>query len=143
MTLATTSLAPRVRRRFTTSRGRPHPLGATPDAAGTNFALFSQHATSVELLIFERHDSRKPIKTILLDPRINRTFYFWHVYVTGVTPGMGYGYRVDGPNDVSGAGHRFNPNKVLIDPYGRGTTSTLWDRVAACGPRRQRVPVAE
>ena len=47
---------------------------------------------------------------------------------------MGYAYRVDGPKDLHGAGHRFNPNKVLIDPYGRGTTSTLWDRVAACGP---------
>ena len=47
---------------------------------------------------------------------------------------MGYAYRVDGPQDLHGAGHRFNPNKVLIDPYGRGTTSTLWDRVAACGP---------
>ncbi|OGO55109.1 MAG: glycogen debranching enzyme GlgX, partial [Chloroflexi bacterium RBG_16_69_14] len=95
---------------------------------------FSQHATSVQLLIFERHDSPKPVKIIDLDPGTNRTFYFWHVYVTGVTPGMGYAYRVDGPRDLHGAGHRFNPNKVLIDPYGRGTTSTLWDRVAACGP---------
>jgi glycogen operon protein len=121
-------------RRFTTRPGRPHPLGATPDANGTNFAVFSQHATSVQLLIFERHDSPKPVKTIQLDPGTNRTFYFWHIYVTGVTPGMGYAYRVDGPSDLHGAGHRFNPNKVLIDPYGRGTTSTLWDRVAACGP---------
>jgi glycogen operon protein len=121
-------------RRFTTQPGRPHPLGATPDANGTNFAVFSQHATSVELLLFERHDSPKPVKTIRLDPGTNRTFYFWHVYVAGVTPGMGYAYRVDGPKDLHSAGHRFNPNKVLIDPYGRGTTSTLWDRVAACGP---------
>ena len=100
----------------------------------TYFAVFSQHATSVELLLFERHDSPKPIKTIQLDPGVNRTFYFWHIYVVGVTPGMGYAYRVDGPKDLHGAGHRFNPNKVLIDPYGRGTTSTLWDRAAACGP---------
>jgi isoamylase len=121
-------------RRFTTRPGRPHPLGATPDANGTNFAVFSQHATSVTLLIFDAHDSPRPIKVIELDPDINRTFYFWHIYVVGVTSGMGYAYRVDGPKDVHGAGHRFNPNKVLIDPYGRGTTSTLWDRVAACGP---------
>jgi glycogen operon protein len=120
--------------RFATRQGRPHPLGATPDATGTNFAVFSQHATTVQLLLFERHDSPTPIVVIDLDPAINRTFYFWHVYVVGVTPGMGYAYRVDGPKDVSGGGHRFNPNKVLIDPYGRGTTSTLWDRVAACGP---------
>ena len=115
-TIATTEQAPA--RRFTTRPGRPHPLGATPDAGGANFAIFSQHATSVELLIFERHDSPKPVKTILLDPGINRTFYFWHVYVNGVTPGMGYAYRVDGPKDLHGRGHRFNPNKVLIDPYG-------------------------
>jgi isoamylase len=121
-------------RRFTVRPGRPHPLGATPDAEGTNFALFTRHATSVELLLFDRHDSPRPVKTIKLDPSINRTFYFWHVYVNGVNPGMSYAYRVDGPQDLHGAGHRFNPNKVLIDPYGRGTTSTLWDRVAACGP---------
>ena len=108
--------------------------GATPEAMGTNFAVFSQHATSVELLLFESHDSPQPVKTIQLDPTVNRTFYFWHVYVVGVTPGMGYAYRVDGPKDLHAGGHRFNPNKVLIDPYGRGTTSTLWDRVAACGP---------
>jgi isoamylase len=130
--IATTEHAPA--RRYTVRSGRPHPLGATPDAEGTNFVLFSRHATSVELLIFERHDSPKPVKTITLDASVNRTFYFWHVYVNGVTPGMGYAYRVDGPQDLHGAGHRFNPNKVLIDPYGRGTTSTLWDRVAACGP---------
>jgi pullulanase/glycogen debranching enzyme len=110
----------RTPRRFTTLAGRPHPLGATPDAKGTNFALFTRHATMVELLIFERHDSPKPTKTIRLNPDVNRTFYFWHIYVFGVTPGMGYAYRVDGPKDLHGAGHRFNPNKVLIDPYGTG-----------------------
>ena len=114
--------------------GGPHPLGATPDAEGTNFALFSRHATSVELLLFERHDSPSRSRRSSSTRPINRTFHFWHVYVVGVTPGMGYAYRVDGPKDLHGAGHRFNPNKVLIDPYGRGTTSTLWDRVAACGP---------
>ena len=119
---------------FETQPGRPHPLGATPDANGTNFAVFSQHATNIQLLIFERHDSPKPIVTIELDSTLNRTFYFWHVWVADVKPGMGYAYRVDGPQDLHGKGHRFNPNKVLIDPYGRGTTSTLWDRVAACGP---------
>ncbi len=107
-------------RRFTTRPGHPHPLGATPDANGTNFAVFSQHATSVTLLIFDAHDSPRPIKVIELDPDINRTFYFWHIYVVGVTSGMGYAYRVDGPKDVHGAGHRFNPNKVLIDPYAPG-----------------------
>ena len=66
---------------FETRPGRPHPLGATPDADGTNFAIFSQHATTVELLLFDAHDARQPVKTIDLDPDRNRTFYFWHVYV--------------------------------------------------------------
>ena len=134
MTASMATTRPATYRRFTTQPGRPHPLGATPDADGTNFALFSQHATTVELLLFERHDLPKPVKSIRLDPSVNRTFYFWHVHVAGVTAGMAYAYRVDGPKDVSAAGHRYNPNKVLIDPYGRGTTSTVWDRVAACGP---------
>ena len=75
-----------------------------------------------------------PVKVIDLDPADNRTFYFWHIYVKDVKPGMGYAYRVDGPRDLHGRGHRFNPRKVLIDPYGRAVTSTLWDRAAACGP---------
>ncbi|MGZ5408258.1 MAG: glycogen debranching protein GlgX, partial [Aeromicrobium sp.] len=116
------------------SPGRPHPLGATPDNAGTNFAVFSREATAVQLLLFESHDSPEPFKVIDLDPTLNRTFYFWHVYVNDVNAGMGYAYRVDGPRDLHGRGHRFNPNKVLIDPYARGVTETLWDRVAACGP---------
>jgi isoamylase len=114
--------------------GRPHPLGATPDAHGTNFVLFTQDATAVQLLLFEAHDSPQPFKVIDLDPDTMRNFYFWHVYVTDVRPGTSYAYRVDGPRDVSGKGHRFNPNKVLIDPYGRGSTKAVWDRVAACGP---------
>ena len=101
---------------------------------GTNFALFSQAATAVQLLLFEAHDARHPVKVIDLDPGMNRTFYFWHIYVKDVVPGMGYAYRVDGPTDLHGRGHRFNPKKVLIDPYGRAVTSTLWDRAAACGP---------
>jgi glycogen operon protein len=117
-----------------TRPGRPHPLGAIPDAGGTNFALFSQAATAVQLLLFESHDARRPVKVIDLDPGDNRTFYFWHIYVKDVKPGMGYAYRVDGPQDLHGRGHRFNPRKVLIDPYGRAVTSTLWDRAAACGP---------
>jgi glycogen operon protein len=93
----------------------------------------------VQLLIFERHDSPKPVKTIDLDPGTNRTFYFWHVHVAGVTPGMGYAYRVDGPRDLHGAGHRFNPNKVLIDPYGRHDLHP-WDRVAAAAPATTWAP---
>lgn len=115
------------------AKGSPHPLGATPDAAGVNFSLFSENATGVELLLFRRHDDPSPFQTIRLDPYLNKTFHFWHVYVNGLGPGTHYAYRVDGPRNLS-AGDRFNPNKVLIDPYAKGNTDTLWVRASACGP---------
>lgn len=113
-------------------KGSPHPVGATPDAQGVNFSLFSSNATAVELLLFKRHDDPRPFQTVRLDPNINKTFHFWHVYVKSLGPGTHYAYRVDGPADIT-AGHRFNPRKVLIDPYARGNTDTLWKRTDACG----------
>ena len=112
--------------------GSPLPLGATPDADGVNFALFSAHATSVELLLFDTHDAPELFLGIALDPDIHRTFGIWHVYVRGLRPGCAYAYRVDGPRDTS-AGHRFDPTKVLIDPYAFGNTTTHWDRTRATG----------
>jgi isoamylase len=114
--------------------GRPHPLGATPTPQGTNFALFAQDATSVRLLLFEQHDSPRPFQVVELDPDRNRTVNVWHCEVEGIGEDTAYGYRVDGPHDLAGRGHRFDPGKVLVDPYGRGTTSRLWDRTAACLP---------
>ena len=119
---------------FVTEAGRARPLGAIPDAGGVNFSVFSEHATAVELLLFNEHDDPEPIQIIKLDPIRNRTFHFWHVYIRDLKPGSHYAYRVDGPRDLHGDGHRFNPNKVLIDPYARGNTTALWDRGAACGP---------
>jgi isoamylase len=111
--------------------GRTHPLGATPDAEGVNFALFSEFATSVELLLFDDHDDTTPAQVIRLDPELHKTFHVWHVYVRGVGHGTHYAYRIDGPRDPA-AGHRFDPEKVLIDPYARGNTKTLWRRGDAC-----------
>jgi isoamylase len=102
-------------------------------AAGVNFAFFSQHATSVELLLFNEHDDPEPVQRIALYSESNKTFHFWHVDVIGLRPGMHYGIRVDGPF-APHLGHRFNWNKVLIDPYAKGNTNNLWDRGAACGP---------
>lgn len=115
--------------------GRTHPLGATPDQNGVNFSLFSEHATSVELLIFNHPNDLQPSQTIKLDPKINKTFHFWHIYVKGLKHGTGYGYRVDGPQDLHGSGHRFNKNKVLIDPYSKGNSYELWERVDALGTK--------
>jgi glycogen operon protein len=112
--------------------GHPHPLGAWPDAQGVNFSVYSRNATGVELLLFDEHDCPDPIQTIVLDPKVNRTFFFWHVYVRGLQPGMHYVFRVEGPWDPD-RGHRFNRNKVLIDPYARGNTKDLWVRGSACG----------
>src|ERR1700730_17616881 len=114
-----------------TAAGSPHPLGATAGPEGVNFSLFTENATGVELLLFESPDSKQPYQTIRLDPYVNKTFHFWHVFVGGLRAGALYAYRVDGPFNPA-AGHRFNSNKVLIDPYARGNIDNLWDRGAAC-----------
>ena len=92
--------------------GSPHPLGATWDGQGANFALFSANAERVELCLFDDAgvETRVPVT--------QRSQFVWHVYVSGVAVGQRYGYRVDGPYDPS-RGHRFNPNVVLLDPYAR------------------------
>jgi len=95
------------------------PLGATPSADGVNFSVFSKHATGVELLLFDRVDDTSAARAIRLDPSANRTYHYWHVFVPGVQPGQLYGYRVEGPFDPL-SGMRFDPAKVLLDPYGCG-----------------------
>ena len=99
--------------------GQPYPIGATVTAGGVNFSLFSRTAAGVELLLFDHEDDGKPSRTVRLDPVADRTYHYWHTFVPGRRPGQLYGYRVHGPNDPAG-GLRFDPTKVLIDPYGRG-----------------------
>ena len=118
---------------FAVERGSPHPLGASSVRGGVNFSLFSINATGVELLLFSAHDAPEPFQVIRLDPSVNKSFHFWHVFVCGLEAGTHYAYRVDGPFDPA-SGHRFNKNKVLIDPYARGNTNSVWKRAAACGP---------
>jgi glycogen operon protein len=92
--------------------GQPYPEGATWDGLGTNFALWSEHATRVELCLFGRDDALEAMRIVL--PM--RTGDVWHGYLPGVSPGQRYGYRVHGPYAPQ-AGHRFNPSKLLLDPY--------------------------
>jgi glycogen operon protein len=98
---------------------QPFPIGATRAGGGVNFSLFSRTAEGVELLLFDHEDDARPSRTIPLDPAKNRTYHYWHVFVPGVRAGQLYGYRVHGPHDPS-SGLRFDPAKVLLDPYGRG-----------------------
>jgi isoamylase len=98
---------------------RSSPLGATVSADGTNFSVYSKHAKGIELLLFDCVDDARPQRAISIDPATNRTYHYWHVFVPGVKTGQMYGYRVDGAFDPPG-GMRFDPTKVLLDPYGRG-----------------------
>ena len=105
--------------------GRPHPLGATLDENGVNFSVISVNATSVELLLFDHYNDVQPFATVLFHPVANRTFYFWYAYVRGIKPGVHYAFRVDGPW-APDSGHRFDKDKLLIDPYSKGNNASLW-----------------
>ncbi|MCX7421735.1 MAG: glycogen debranching protein GlgX [Planctomycetia bacterium] len=96
--------------------GRPSPLGATWDGSGVNFALFSENATRVELCLFDSATARKEAHCI---PLPEQTDQVWHGYLPDIRPGQLYGFRVSGPYNPA-AGHRFNPHKILLDPYAKG-----------------------
>lgn len=100
--------------------GQSAPLGATLSHGGANFSIFSRHATGVDLLFFDHDGDSQPACVIRLDPSINRTYYYWHAFVPDVQPGQVYAYRMVGPFDP-GSGLRFDPSKVLLDPYSRAT----------------------
>ena len=105
------------------AEGRPFPLGASWDGAGVNFALFSANATKVELCLFDANGQRE-LQRIELPEYTDEV---WHVYIPELKPGAVYGYRVHGPYEPE-AGHRFNPNKLLLDPYAQAHVGTLtWD----------------
>lgn len=104
--------------------GNPYPLGATWDGNGVNFTLFSENADSVELCLFDSQNSDNETQRIKMTERTNQV---WHCYIPGIKPGQLYGYRVHGPyapND----GHRFNANKLLLDPYAKAISGSIeWD----------------
>lgn len=99
--------------------GNPSFFGAEPAPGGCHFSLFSKNATSVDLLFFDAPDSPEPSRRISFDSTVNKTGDVWHIHVPGVGHGQIYGYVVDGPWQPEGAGHRFNPHKLLLDPYAR------------------------
>ena len=101
--------------------GSPYPLGATWDGEGVNFALFSENATAVELCLFDRPDDPQETHRIRIE---ECTDFVWHVYLPEVRPGQHYGYRVHGLYEPE-AGHRFNPAKVLYDPYAKSIAGSV------------------
>ncbi len=100
--------------------GTPHPLGATYNGKGVNFALFSAHATKVELCIYDDSGTTETARIALPE----YTDEVWHGFVPGLKPGTRYGYRVHGPYEPL-KGHRFNPNKLLLDPYAKAHMGEL------------------
>jgi isoamylase len=95
------------------------PLGATVIPGGVNFSIYSRSASGVELVFFDREEDVRPARVITIDHATHRTGQYWHTWVTGAEPGQLYGYRMQGPFDPA-SGMRFDPSKLLLDPYGRG-----------------------
>ncbi len=115
---AKTATASSLALRSGSPRSATYPVGATVCDGGTNFCLYSRSATGVELLFFDHEDDDKPARVERIDPSTNRTYHYWHTFVPGVTTGQIYAYRVQGPIAPE-RGLRFDPDKVLLDPYGR------------------------
>ena len=101
--------------------GEPYPLGATWDGQGVNFALFSENASAVDLCLFDNEYGTTEVTRVRMPEQTDNV---WHVYLPEARPGLMYGYRVYGPYDPA-RGERFNPNKLLIDPYAKAIAGTV------------------
>ncbi len=117
--------------------GAPLPLGAHMRGNGVNFAIFSRHATGVRLDLFDRAEDTAPVRSIILDATRNKTGDIWHVWLEGIRPGQLYGFRIAGPY-APHDGHRFNPNKLVLDPCATAVCSVAGSRFAT---RRRLRPI--
>lgn len=114
--------------------GESFPLGATVYPHGVNFCIFCQNGSAIELLLFDTVNTAQAAQTIKLDPQLNRTYYYWHVFVPGIKAGQIYAYRVDGLFAPE-KGYRFDRAKVLLDPYALAIVGDeIYDRQAAIRP---------
>jgi glycogen operon protein len=114
--------------------GYRYPFGIKIDDGGVNFSVFSRHASSIELLLFERAEDTEPFQVIPLPPDPHCTFFAWHVYVEGLPHGVYYNWRASGPAGNGDNGFRFDAQKALIDPWARAVYDGHWQRQAACDP---------
>jgi isoamylase len=110
--------------------GQPYPLGATPTQTGVNFSIFSAHAKAMHLLLFDSETAPKASRVVSFAPETNRTGHYWHIHLPGILPGQVYAYRADGPF-VPDYGYRFDPDKVLLDPYAKAICTRNYNRAAA------------
>src|SRR3984885_1688524 len=110
--------------------GSPHPIGASVTATGVNFSVFSYYATHAELLLYDTEEATQPSRIIDLIPGTNRTSHYWHVHLPGIKAGQLYGYRISGPY-APDLGQRFDPEKMLLDPYAKAISSGDYQRSAA------------
>ena len=123
-----------MRRRTSVTTDSPSPIGATVSPDGVHFSVFSRDATGIDLLLFDSQAAAEPSAVIPFDPFEHRTYHYWHRYVPGLRPGQVYAYRARGPFDPA-RGLRFDPEKILIDPYGRAVSvPDGYDRRAAMRP---------
>ncbi len=115
-------------------RGSSAPLGASVWPHGVNFSVFSKNATLVELLLFDEASAARPARVVRLEPKLHRTYHYWHTFVPDLRPGQIYAYRAHGPF-ASERGLRFDAEKILLDPYGRAVAVPAgYDRQAARRP---------
>lgn len=122
-------------RRYQIHAGKRYPFGALADPCGVNFSIFSRHASSVTLLLYEQATCAEPFQVIPLDPQVNQTFFTWHVYVIGLPIGTYYTWQVDGHvGDPVLTGFHFSPQQELVDPWAKSITTRCWDRVKAHNP---------
>ncbi|SDX63074.1 glycogen operon protein [Allochromatium warmingii] len=108
--------------------------GATVMDGGVNFCVLSRYAERMQLLLFECATSPDPYEVIQLNPRVNRTFFFWHIFIEHLPEGTFYNWRADGTADLRTTGSRLAVEKALLDPWATTISDRLWDRAAASRP---------
>ena len=126
---------------YRTRTGQGYPAGATVADDGVNFSVFTRHGHAATLLLFDGDDAREPVQTIELDPVVNRTFFFWHVFVVGARPGLQYTWWIGEPDDATPHALRVGARRQLLDPWARIVSMTHWNRVDASAGTNPRTAI--